>query len=92
VTLLAISNALAGAAWFGLAVGLGLAVVVLVLLQSVLRPAREIRRYAEDVLETAVRTAANLEAVEQLEHTRQLAQATPGLAARLLDAHSGGRP
>lgn len=67
-------------AWVGLAVGLVIAVVALALLQSVLRPLLEIRRYGDDILEAGLGIAKNLDAVDELAHTHELATAVPGLA------------
>jgi hypothetical protein len=91
MTLFAISTGLAVLAWIGLALGLVLAVVVLALLQSVLRPVLEIRRYSEDILAAGVGIAKNLDAVDELARTRELATAVPDLAVAYLNkVHGGG--
>jgi hypothetical protein len=85
VTLLAVSTASAVLAWIGLVLGLVIAIVVVALLQSVLRPVLEIRRYSEDILAAGIGIAKNLDAVDELGRTHQLAQAVPGLAVAYLD-------
>jgi hypothetical protein len=90
VTLLAISTGLAVLAWIGLALGLVLSIVVLALLQSVLRPVFEIRRYSEDILVAGVGIAKNLDAVDELARTRELATAVPDLAVAYLSKVQGG--
>jgi hypothetical protein len=92
MTLLAVSTGIAVLAWIGLALGLVIAVVVVALLQSVLRPVLEIRRYSEDVLTAGVGIAKNLDAVDELAHTRELAQAVPGLAVAYLNKLGAGNP
>lgn len=71
-------------AWIGLALGLVIAVVALALLQAVLRPLLEVGRYAEDTLEAGLGIARNLDPVDELAHTRELATAVPGLAVAYL--------
>jgi hypothetical protein len=90
VTLFAISAGLAALAWIGLALGLVLAIAVLALLQSVLRPVLEIRRYSEDILAAGVGIAKNLDAVDELARTRDLATAVPDLAVAYLNKVQGG--
>lgn len=46
--------------------------LVILLANRVIRPALEIRRYADDILEHGVLLAANLEPVPALEQTRKL--------------------
>jgi hypothetical protein len=69
-------------------IGLGLGVVVLglviALFNRILTPALEIRRYADDILEGGVQIAKNLDGVDELERTRELATAVPGLATAYL--------
>ncbi len=71
-------------AWVGLALGLVVALVALALLHSVLRPVLEIERYSEDILDAGLGIAKNLDAVDELAHTHQLATAVPGLAVAYL--------
>ena len=66
-------------AWIGLALGAGGLVQVLLLLNRVLRPLREIKRYADDILEAGVAIATNLDDVDEAVRTRELAQALPDL-------------
>ena len=68
----------------GLLLLLVVAVVVLVLLESVRRPIEEIDAYASDILEAGVGIATNLDAVDELSRTRELARALPGLAVGYL--------
>lgn len=74
-----------GAAWTGLAAGAGVLGAVVTLFNRVMTPAREIDRYAEDILAAGVAIARNLDAVDALEHTRDLGAAVPGLALAYLD-------
>jgi hypothetical protein len=90
MTVLAVSTGIAVLAWIGLALGLVIAVVVLALLQSVLRPVLEVRRYSEDILEAGVGIAKNLDAVDELARTRELATAVPDLAVAYLNKVQGG--
>ena len=68
----------------GLAIGLVVLVVVLILFNSVIRPAREINGYASHILTGGIGIAKNLDPVPALLHTRDLAQAVPGLAVAYL--------
>lgn len=90
MTVFAISTGFAVLAWIGLVLGLVLAIVVLALLQSVLRPVLEIRRYSADILAAGVGIAKNLDAVDELAHTRELATAVPDLAVAYLNKVQGG--
>jgi hypothetical protein len=87
--LFAISTGLAVLAWIGLAVGLVIAVAVVALLQSVLRPVLEIRSYADDILQAGVGIATNLDGVDELARTRELATAVPALAVAYLNKPKG---
>ncbi len=73
--------------WIGNAVLL-LAVVPLVLLLAnrVLRPAVEIQRYAEDILEHAVGLAENLEPVPAVAETRSLVSSAKDLSVGYVGA------
>jgi hypothetical protein len=84
MTPLAISTGSAVLALIGLTLGLVIAVVVLLLFGRVMQPAREIDRYASDILEAGVGIAENLDDVDQLERTLELGGAVPGLATRYL--------
>ena len=65
--------------WIGLAVLLVVAVQVLILLNRVLRPLREIKQNADEILEFGVRIAKNLDGADEIVRTRELATALPGL-------------
>jgi len=84
MTVLAVSTGAAILAIVGLALGLVVAVLVVNLLQSVLRTTREIDRYAQDILVAGVGIATNLDGVDELERTRALGGAVPGLAVAAL--------
>lgn len=71
-------------AWIGLAFGLVIAVTVVQLFNRIVRPAREIDRYAKDILEYGVKIAHNLDGVDEAVRTRELATAVPPLAVRYL--------
>lgn len=71
-------------AWIGLALGLVIALTVVLLFQRVVRPAREVGRYATDILGAGVAVATNLDGVDEALRTRELATALPALAARYL--------
>jgi hypothetical protein len=90
MTVFAIATGDAILAWIGLALGLVIAVVVVSLLNNVLRPALEIRAYADDILEAGIGIATNLDAVDELAHTHELATAVPGLATAYLNKLQGG--
>jgi hypothetical protein len=84
VTSLAISTGAAILALIGLALGLVVALLVVALFNRVTRPALEIERYAQDILEAGVGIATNLDDLDQLERTRELAGAVPELASAYL--------
>jgi hypothetical protein len=56
----------------------------------VVRPLLEIKRYASDTLEAGVGIATNLDGVDELGRTRELANAVPGLAVAYLQKLQGG--
>lgn len=60
------------------------AVAALGLLNRVARPALEIERYADDILEAGLAIARNVDGVDELARTRELASAVPGLASAYL--------
>lgn len=68
----------------GLAIGLVVAVVVVGLFNRVVRPASEIKDYAEDIQEAIAAISRNLEGAKELGRTHALATAVPGLAAAYL--------
>lgn len=61
--------------------GAALLVVVAALLHRTARPALEIRRYADEVLDASQATARNLEGIEELARTRELARKLGGASA-----------
>ncbi|MBA3347136.1 MAG: hypothetical protein H0T13_01095 [Actinobacteria bacterium] len=71
-------------AWIGLALGLVVALVVVFLFSRIMRPAREIERYARDILDAGLGIARNLDGVDEAVRTRDLAAAVPGLAVAYL--------
>ena len=71
-------------AWIGLVLLLVVAVVVLILLESVRRPVAEIDRYAKHILDAGVGIAKNLDGAEELNRTHALATAVPDPAVRYL--------
>ena len=85
MTLVAVSTGIAILALIGLAVGLALALVVVALFNRVVLPALEIDRYARDILEAGENIAGNVEGVNELVRTRELATALPGLAVAYLE-------
>jgi hypothetical protein len=82
---LAVTTGEAVLAIVGLSLGLVVAVLVVALFNRVMIPALEIERYAEDILEAGVGIAKNLDDVDELMRTRELATAVPGLALAYLD-------
>ena len=91
MTVLAISTGSAILAWIGLALGLVVLAVVVGLLNRVVRPALEIRRYADHVLEAGLSIGRNVEGAEKLLRTRELATAVPELALAYLRKVEEGR-
>ena len=71
-------------AWIGVVLLLVVAFVVLLLLENVRRPVEEIDRYASHILDGGVGIAKNLDGVDELAKTHQLASAVPGLAVAYL--------
>lgn len=71
-------------AWLGLALGLVVAALVVALFNRIVRPALEIKRYADDILAAGVGIARNLDGVDEALRTRELATAVPGLAMAYL--------
>ena len=92
MTVLAVSTAGAILAWIGLVLGLVILLVVVALLNRVVRPALEIQRYADDILEGGVGIARNLDDADQILRTRELATAVPGLAVAYLQKLGAGSP
>lgn len=84
MTALAVSTGIAVIAWVGLALGVVVLLLVIALFTRIMRPAREIDAYASDILTAGVGIATNLDAVDELETTRSLGGAVPGLAVGYL--------
>ena len=61
-------------AWLGVLVLLAVAVQVLVLLNRVLRPLLEIKSYADEILESGLWIARNLDGADEVVRTRDLAR------------------
>ena len=81
---LAMSTLVIVLAWIGLALGLVIAVTVLLLFNRIVRPAAEIDRYASDILDSGLAIARNLDGADELVRTRDLAVAVPPLAVAYL--------
>lgn len=81
----AISTGTAVLALIGLALGLVVLLVVLALFNRVVRPALEIDGYAKDILAGGVGIARNLDGVDELARTRELATSVPPLAVAYLE-------
>lgn len=85
MTVLALTTAQTVLAIAGLALGLVVAVVVVGLFNRVVRPAREIDGYADDILAAGVGIGRNLDGVDELQRTLELGGAVPGLAGAYLE-------
>jgi len=90
MTAAAVSTGGAILAWIGLAVGVGVAGLVVALFNRIVAPAREIDAYAHDILEAGLGIARNLDGVDALQRTRELGAAVPGLATAYLEKVQGG--
>lgn len=84
MTVFAMSTGLIVLAWIGLAVGLVIAVVVVGLFNSIMRPLSEIDDYAKDILDGGLGIARNLDGADAIVHTHELATAVPPLAVAYL--------
>ena len=82
-----IASILAGV---GLLAGLAIAVLVAGLLHRIVRPARQISSYAEDVLSSGVGIARNLDGIEQLGRTDELTSDLSGLTRAYLERLRAG--
>ena len=87
MTLLALATGNAILAWVAVAVALAGALAAIVLFTRVVRPALEIERYAQDILEAGLAIARNADGFEELRRTHELATAVPGLASEHLARH-----
>jgi hypothetical protein len=83
------STALLVLAWIGLAAGVGVLALVAMLLNRVLRPLREIKRYADATLAAGLGAARNVDGADELERTRELATSLPEAARAFLRAAEG---
>jgi hypothetical protein len=72
------STAVLVLACIGLFVGANVVGLVAMLLNRVLRPLREIKRYADDVLVAARAIERNLGGIEEAARLRELTSALPG--------------
>jgi hypothetical protein len=84
MTAAAVSTGTTVLAWIGLALGVVVLLLVILLFRRILTPAQEIRRYADDILEAGLQIAKNLDGVDELARTRELATAVPSLATAYL--------
>jgi hypothetical protein len=82
--ILAVSTGIAVLSLIGLALGLVVLLVVLMLFNRIVFSALEIDAYADDILEGGIGIATNLDPVDELVTTRNLATAVPGLAVAYL--------
>lgn len=71
--------------WIGLVVGLAVLIVVLALFSRVLRPALEIRDYADGTLDAALGIERNVDGLRELERTQALVTATADAAGPYLE-------
>ena len=69
----------------GLLLGVVVLGVVIALFNRVVAPAREIDHYAGHVLDAGLGICRNLDGADELERTRELGLAVPGLAVAYLD-------
>ena len=91
MSVVAISTGSAVLAWIGLGLGVVILLVVIGLFNRIMRPALEINRYADDILQAGVAIGRKLDGVDELERTRQLGSAVPDLAGAYL-RRLGGAP
>ena len=82
---LAVSTGIAVLSLIGLAIGLVVLLTVLALFNRIVRPALEIDRYAKDILDGGIGIAKNLDGVDELAKTRDLATSLPPLAVAYLE-------
>ena len=83
--IVAVATGTAVLSLIGLTLGLVILLVVLALFNRVVRPALEINRYARDILDAGVGIATNLDGVDELAKTRELAVSLPPLAVAYLE-------
>lgn len=85
MTVLAVSTGSAILAIIGLVLGVVILGVVVVLFIRIVRPLFEIRRYALHIQPTIAAITRNLEGVEELERTRELASRVPRVGGPYVD-------
>ena len=85
MTPLAVSTAGAILSIVGLALGVVVLGLVVGLFTRVMRPVLEIRRYSLDILTAGLAITRNLDGVDELERTRELAVALPRRGGPYLD-------
>jgi hypothetical protein len=73
-----VSTAAVVLAFLGLFGGIQVLLLVVVLFDRVLRPLREIKRYADDTLTAAQGIERNLKGIDEAATLRELAMALPG--------------
>ena len=91
MTVVALSTGGTVLALIGLVLGVVVLGVVVALFTRVIQPALEIRRYGDEILTAGVGIGRNLDGVDELERTRALGAAVPGLAGAYLRKLEGGR-
>jgi hypothetical protein len=72
-------------AFLGLFGGLQVVGLVAMLMNRVLRPLREIERYAADILDSGLGIGRNLEAIDEAVRLRDLATALPGAVRKAVE-------
>jgi hypothetical protein len=92
MSLLAVSTAGAILAILALVVGLVVLGVVIILLQGVLSPAREIAQQAKQAPDVAPFLTNGVQGVDELSRTRQLTNQVPPLALAYLEKVQSGAP
>jgi hypothetical protein len=84
VSVVAVTTAESVLALVGLGLGLVVAGLVVGLFNRVVRPALEIRQYADDILDAGLGIGRNVDGLTELAHTERLANAVPELATAYL--------
>jgi hypothetical protein len=82
---IAVSTGTSVMSLIGLALGAVVLIVVVALFNRVIRAALEIKAYTGHILEAGLGIASNVDAVDELGRTRELATAVPALAVAYLD-------
>lgn len=89
MTVLALTTGETVLSIIGLTLGVVVLGVVIGLFNRIMRPAGEIRRYAEDILTAGVGIGRNLDGVDEMQQTHALGSAVPGLAGAYLKKLGG---